>query len=179
MTGYQEAFDNPVAVTDKQDHYSRREVGLSHPDVAGFIRIRDNGDVEICAGDGLAILMHPKTGTITFVADHINFITRSDSGLKWNHVAFNEKATSFKEPTFIASDPNSLEAFDTYEGVESYLRGIEEEGHTVWVRDNLGNKMSLDEYADLLRDKEKETDPDGFPDYSDAPAVSEGLDDGF
>lgn len=169
MAVYQETFDNPIITADKQDHYSKREVGISHPDVSGFVRIRDNGDIEICAGDGLAILLHPKTGTITFVADHINFITRSDGGLKWNHVAFNEKATSFKEPTFIAADPNSLEAFDTYEGIETYLRGIEEEGHTVWVRDNLGNKMSLDEYADILRDKQDPDEELGAPDYPDIP----------
>lgn len=152
-----QTFEHPTAITEKQDHYSKREVGISHPDVAGFICIRDNGDIEICGGDGLAILMHPKTGTITFVADHINFITRGDGGLKWNHVAFNEKATSFKEPTFITSDPNTLDAFDAYEGIGSYLQGIESRRHTVRVRDNLGNSMSFDEYTEALRGDEDDT----------------------
>lgn len=88
---------------ESENRYGDREVGLNHPDVPGFVRIRDNGDIEIVGGEGLAFIMSPSTGSITLVADKIKFLTK-ESGLRWNKKTFNGKATKYNEPTFTVVD---------------------------------------------------------------------------
>lgn len=153
-------FDNPIDIIDSQDKYSGREVGLTHPDVPGFVRIRDNGDIEIVAGEGLAILMHPSNGTITFVADHINFMTRGQGGLRWNHILFNDRATTFNEPTFVARDDTEQDIYSPYEGVDIFLKDMEDGNQVAWVRDEQGNKMTLEEYTQLMKDQSEDVEPD-------------------
>lgn len=92
-------FENPEELNQAQDTFSSREVGLTHPDVPGFLRIKDNGDIEIVAGEGLSIIMNAASRSITFVADSVKFLTK-DEGLRWNKLLFNGQATTFNEPTF-------------------------------------------------------------------------------
>jgi hypothetical protein len=37
----------------KRSSFSRREVGLSHPDTSSFIKLNDRGEIEIFAGEEL------------------------------------------------------------------------------------------------------------------------------
>jgi len=146
-----QTFETPLQTLDQQDKFGHREVGITHPDVPGFVRIRDNEDIEIVASEGLAILMHPRNGTITFVADHINLMTRNEDGLRWNHVLFNSRATSFNEPTFITRNETVQEAYETFEGTDLFLSDIQNVRSSGWIRDKDGNTMTLDEYAELKR----------------------------
>lgn len=156
-------FDTPQKTLDKQHYFGPREVGLSHPDVHSFIRLCDNGNIEITAGEGLLISLNPKSGSITFVADHINFITRSNGGLKWNHVSFNERATSFNEPTFIADDWIRIDTI--FEGMDDFAEGLQNRKSEVRVRDEMGNQMPLDEYVKIVS-----TEDEPVPDH-DAPDI--------
>lgn len=140
-----QTFDNTLHAAAEDANFSGREVGITHPDVPGFLRIKDNGDIEVVAGEGLAIVMSPKNGSITFVADSVNFMTRPD-GFKWNHVAFNDRATTFTEPTFIFKEPK-LNAYDIHEGIEFFSGQIIEDTKRVAVRDSEGNEISFDEYV--------------------------------
>src|SRR5690242_4881809 len=97
-----EKFTRSTDVLDLQNNFSDREVGVTHPDISSHIRLRDNGDIEIITGEKLAIVMNRKNASITFVADHVRFLTRDDdTGMRWNKMAFNHKATLFNEPTFV------------------------------------------------------------------------------
>lgn len=116
-----QTFDTPLEEVDRQDRFSRREPGLTHPDIESlFVRLRDNGDLEIVAGEGLAIIMRPSNRSITFIADHVNIMTQAEEGLRWNHVSFNSKAVSFHEPTFITKNDEQLDAYHTYEGLDPF-----------------------------------------------------------
>lgn len=97
-------FESPDRNIQREDRYGAREVGLTHPDVPGFVRLRDNGDIEIVAGEGVSILMNARNRSITFVAESIKFLTKTEDGLRWNKVSFNEAATNANEPTFVDSD---------------------------------------------------------------------------
>lgn len=107
----------PYHIIDQQDQYGANEVGVIHPTNLSFLRIKDNGDIEISAGEGLAIILHPGKKMISFVADEIKFLTKTN-GLKWNNVKFNSGATTFNEPTLIPV--NYEEIYSPYRGTESF-----------------------------------------------------------
>jgi hypothetical protein len=138
-------FDSPSHDRHRLEEFGLREVGINHPDVPGFFRIRDNGDVEIVAGEGLAIVMSPRSGSITLVADHIKFMTRHDGGLRWNKVNFNERAVSFHEPTFISVEEDRETTI--YNGVDDYVLDVDDPAEIV-VKDSRGSSVPLSDYID-------------------------------
>jgi len=140
-----QTFDNALHTASEDSNFAGREVGITHPDVPGFIRIKNNGDIELVAGEGVAIIMSPQNGSITFVADSVNFMTRPN-GFKWNHVAFNDRATTFTEPTFIFNEPK-LNAYDMHEGIEFFSGELIKGSQKVVVQDSEGNEISFDDYV--------------------------------
>jgi len=122
-------FENIQDINSKLTHFAEREVGITHPDVTGFIRIRNNGDIEIVAGEGLAIVLNPHSNSITFVADHIKFMTKHEGGLRWNDLSFNDRATNFSEPTLVKVD-DAREGYGLYKGVDHFTPEAEEPEHT-------------------------------------------------
>lgn len=111
-------FSVPIHLIEQQDNFSPTEVGLTHPEMPSFMRLRDNGDVEIVAGEGLSIVMHSAKKSITFEADDIKFLTRKN-GLRWNKLAFNDQAIKFNEPTFLMV--NTKDKYGLYSDVDYYL----------------------------------------------------------
>lgn len=112
-------FEHPNQIILNQSRFSESEIGLTHPDTGAFIRLCDNGDVEIVAGEGVSIVMSPRSRSIVFNADSIKFVTKEEGGLRWNRQMFNEKATSFQEPTFLEFDDEFV--YDIYRGVEDFM----------------------------------------------------------
>lgn len=112
-------FDNPNQFVQDQDYFGDREVGLNHPDVKSFVRLKDNGDVEIMANEGLGIVLRPAKNSILLYADHVQIMTKEQDGLKWNDLSFNSKATAYNEPTFIKQIATDFH--NTYKGVEHFL----------------------------------------------------------
>ena len=94
-------FERPTGIMHQQDTFGANEVGLTHPSQSTHVRLRDNGDVEIIAGDGVGIVLSAARKTITFFADQIKLLTNEDNGLRWNANAFNIKATSFSQPALV------------------------------------------------------------------------------
>lgn len=41
----------------RRNQFSRREVGLNHPDNDAFIRLNDDGDIEIFAAPGVGMVI--------------------------------------------------------------------------------------------------------------------------
>jgi len=109
----------PTKIVKEQKKFQPREVGLTHPDNPSFFRVRDNGDIEIFAGDGVGIVICPETKSVSFVGDTVKVITNEDDGLKWNDKKFNSKATKFSEPT--------LTSHDVDDDFKSLYRGIEDD----------------------------------------------------
>lgn len=115
-----DTFNRPTDALSLQDNYSDREVGITHPDVSSFIKLRDNGDVEIVTGEGVGIIMNRNNKSISFFGDHIRFLTREDdTGMRWNKIAFNPKATSFNEPAFVV--PAIDDMYNLYQDTDGYF----------------------------------------------------------
>lgn len=139
---------------NKDSEFSKSEVGLTHMGTDSFIRLCDNGNIEIFAGQEAAIILNPNTGTVTINADCIKFKTRERGGLRWNKMLFNAKATGFSEPTFITIE-DGIDTKNRYRGVNYFASDIESsefKGFTV-VDDETGTPMTLGEYAKRLREE--------------------------
>jgi hypothetical protein len=103
-----------------QDRFSEREVGITHPDVSSHVRLKDNGDIEIISGEGLGIVFNRKDRSMTFFADSVRMLTRDDdTGLRWNKLAFNPKATTYDQPAFIRLVESDLP--NIYRGVGQFF----------------------------------------------------------
>lgn len=113
-------FQQPVRSAIAQDQFGLNEPGLVHPRRPSFVRLHDNGDIELTAGETLSILMAPSNRTITFVADQVKFLTKDD-GFRWNRLSFNKDAWQFNQPTFHQLDDS--DAHSLYRGVDVFLQG--------------------------------------------------------
>ena len=111
----------------KRKTFSDREVGLTHPDIASFIRLNDYGDIEIFASPGVGIVISARSKSISLFADDIKLNSKED-GFKWNRYSFNYAASSYSEPTLIKINPKTIHSANNK--VSYYLdfaKRIEEE----------------------------------------------------
>lgn len=111
-------FNRPYDLLAQQSKFGGREVGLTHPDVFSFIKIGDNGDIQLMAQDGLGIIISASQHCIFLVGDTVKFLTKSDEGLKWNKLAFNSKATKYSEPAFVFPKKQTS---GLYDGIDNFL----------------------------------------------------------
>lgn len=128
-----EKFRRPTQFVQEQDRFGANEVGLNHPNNQSFLRIRNNGDIEIVAGERCSIIMSPSTSTIAFVADNIKFLTKENGGLRWNNLLFNQAADSFNEPSFVPAADH--ETFGLYKGVEQFIYDEQNEDAPIVAND--------------------------------------------
>lgn len=103
-------FIKPRHIGMAQDEFANNEVGIVHPNRNSFIRIRDNGDIEMVATDGCSMILSATQRTLFVNADEVRFITNT-GGLLWNKMKFNDNALSFKDPTLIPNDFNKANNF--------------------------------------------------------------------
>jgi len=85
----------------KRNTFSRREVGLTHPDTSAFVRLNDRGEVEIFAGEELGIIISPQTRSISIFADVVKVVTKEDYGFRWNNMSFNYASDAYNEPSLV------------------------------------------------------------------------------
>jgi hypothetical protein len=114
-------FERPHNNKESQDMFGLREVGLNHPDVDGFIRIRDNGDIEIVVGEGCGIILNAKKRSVTIVADEVKFITNAGNAIRWNEKRFNYQGNSFTQPALV--DVETSEHQNLYDGAADFYGG--------------------------------------------------------
>jgi hypothetical protein len=91
----------------RRNEFSRREVGFNHPDNSSFIRLNDDGDIEIFAAPGVGMVISGTGRSISLFADKIRMFC-SETGLRWNNFNFNYSAVDYSQPTLIKIDPNSI-----------------------------------------------------------------------
>lgn len=105
----------------RRKEFSDREVGITHPDLNSFIRLNDQGDIEIFAAPGVGIVISTRSKSISLFGDSIRFYTKDD-GLRWNSYNFNYAASSYVEPTLVKI--NYKQIHSAQNGIYHYLDGI-------------------------------------------------------
>lgn len=107
----------------RRREYSDREVGITHPDLSSFIRLNDQGDIEIFAAPGVGIVISSLSKSVSIFADSIKFFTKED-GLRWNSYNFNYSASSYVEPTLVKINPKTIHS--AVNGIQHFLGRIAE-----------------------------------------------------
>lgn len=107
---------------NRRKEFSDREVGVTHPDLSSFIRLNDQGDIEIFAAPGLGIVISSRSKSISFFADNIRMFSKED-GLRWNNFNFNYAASSYIEPTLIKFSKEKVHS--AINGIHHFLSGID------------------------------------------------------
>lgn len=111
-------FTRPTSILEKQGLFGDFEVGLSHPHTKAFIKLADNGDIQIMVDEATGIILSPNKGAILLVGNIVKVLTNEQDGLRWNQMAFNPNATTYAQPTLV---PLKTYAGNTYANIENYL----------------------------------------------------------
>lgn len=127
---FDEAFE-----LERRNTFSRREVGLTHPDTSSFIKLNDKGEIEIFAGEEIGIIISPATGTISLFADIVKVYTKEDSGLRWNNKSFNYAGDSYNEPSLVTTEVKEINPGFNY--ADYYLDAVDQFDQT----DNSNNNI--------------------------------------
>lgn len=120
---------NQAQELSKRSSFSRREVGLTHPDTSAFVRLNDRGDIEIFADEELGIVISPNSRSISIFADVVKIVTKEDYGLRWNNMSFNYAGDVYNEPSLVMTSEKEynsgfnyadyyLDAVDAYNDIE-------------------------------------------------------------
>jgi hypothetical protein len=115
---------NEAHELEKRSTFSRREVGLTHPDNSAFVRLNDRGEVEIFAGEELGIVISPQSGSISIFADVVKIFTKEDYGLRWNNKSLNYAADVYNEPSLVETSHKEYNSGFLY--ADHYLNYLEE-----------------------------------------------------
>lgn len=116
-------FDEVVEFK-KRKEFSTREVGITHPDNNGFIRISDSGEIEIFAAPGVGLVINPSTRSVSIFADSIKFFSKEDDGLRWNNMSFNPSGDAYHEPAFVKT--NDFSNNPAYFRTNYYLNNLDQ-----------------------------------------------------
>ena len=114
-------FNRPTDIVVNQDTFSKTEVGLTNLNTTSFIKLLDNGDLEIIVKDGLGLIFSAEHSTITLMGNAIRFLTTHNNGLVWNRTAFNDQATTYSEASLVNLTDQDLSQI--FNGVDHYLPG--------------------------------------------------------
>lgn len=136
-------FDQQYEQVRKEETFGPREVGISHPDNNSFVKIADNGDVEVSVGPGCAVILHPQDGSITFVASRVRFLIGDNGAFTINDLILNTDATNYAEPTFV--ERSMTDHTYLYDGTTNYVAEVDDRE----VRDPAtGRVITWDEYVE-------------------------------
>lgn len=107
-----------------RNSFSRREVGLTHPDTSAFVRLNDRGDIEIFAGEELGIVISPSSRAISIFADVVKIVTKEDYGLRWNNMSFNYASDMYNEPSLVSTSQKEYNSGFNY--AHYYLDSVDD-----------------------------------------------------
>jgi hypothetical protein len=102
----------------KRREFSDREVGLTHPDLSSFIRLNDQGDIEIFASPGVGIVISGRSKSISLFGEQIRMHCNED-GLRWNNYNFNYSSSDYSEPTLVKLNYKNIHSAQN--GISYYL----------------------------------------------------------
>jgi len=144
-------YFNESLELEKRSSFSRREVGLTHPDTSSFIKLNDKGEIEIFAGEEIGIIISPATGTISLFADIIKLYTKEDVGLRWNNKSFNYAGDSYNEPSLVNTEIKEINPGFNY--ANYYLDAVDQFDQT----DNSNNNIVTINGEFAFRDDKTDT----------------------
>jgi hypothetical protein len=87
--------------------YSGTEPGISHPKKDASIKLRDDGCIDIFAGDNVGIRLDPNAGSVNIFGDKVNLWTSSTSihteenSLMWNYNPLNPDMYMHEEDKYL------------------------------------------------------------------------------
>lgn len=102
----------------QQNTFSTTEVGITHLNTPGYIRLTDAGDIQIMADDGLGIIINYKNRSITLMADTFKIMTTDHEGFGWNTNFFNPAATVYSQPALNPATGTNVK--NVFAGTENY-----------------------------------------------------------
>lgn len=111
-------FQRPTELFLQKNRFSSTEVGLTHQMAPAFVRLCDNGDIELIAAEGLGMVFHVANKSITIIADSVKMITKDD-GLRWNDSHFNPNGTEWTEPAILKKDIDDMHGI--FDGIDNYI----------------------------------------------------------
>ena len=126
-------------VFNKRNEFSRREVGVNHPDTLSFVKLTDSGDIEIMASPGVGIVISASNRSISLFADTFKIYTTEDDGIRWNQHAFNYAGADFTEPFLVTlRDFQKSPAYHNYEEKIGKIQALKN------ITDNKGITINTD-----------------------------------
>lgn len=136
----------------KRHEFSDTEVGITHPDISSFIRLNDDGDIEIFTEPGVGLIINGTSRSITFFADTIRFHTKDD-GLRWNNYAFNSSSTTYIEPTLVKINMDKIHP--AIYDVSHYLDRVkqiedQEKSQPITIKGDFSFAQSENELSNIL-----------------------------
>lgn len=115
MARFERPFNNLLA----QNQFSLREPGLTHPDNETYIKLRDNGDIELVVSEGLGMVFNKRKRSVTIIADEIKFLTSLGDSITWNDKKLNSQAVLYTQPALVPTEAH--EKFSPYTGTEEFF----------------------------------------------------------
>lgn len=112
-------FNRPFSAAATRDKFSSREVGLNHPDNGTFIRLCDNGNIELMVSTNFGIVLDASSRSINLYADSLIVHTKDIDGFRWNRLSFNSRATKYTEPSFVETLVTDFSSI--FDGVEELV----------------------------------------------------------
>jgi hypothetical protein len=121
---HESGYFNESDEISKRNTFSKREVGLTHPDTSSFIRLTDRGDIEIFAGEELGIIISPSSGSISIFADVLKIYSKEDDGLRWNNMSLNYASDQYSEPALVKTNKKNINSGFNY--ADYYLNSLDD-----------------------------------------------------
>jgi len=121
---HQSGYFNESDEVSKRNSFSKREVGLTHPDTSSFIKLTDRGDIEIFAGEELGIIISPSSGSISIFADVLKIYSKEDDGLRWNNMSLNYASDQYSEPALVKTNKKNINSGFNY--ADYYLNSLDD-----------------------------------------------------
>jgi hypothetical protein len=123
----------------KTYHFSGNEPGIAHPTTGSSVRLRDDGCIDIFAGENLGIRLDPNANSVNIFGDVVNIWSSKTSihtdanRLLWNYNPLNPDMYQHYNEDYLVSgtmkvwDKNKKEWKRVAHNVRPYLKSIENE----------------------------------------------------
>lgn len=121
---HESGYFNESDEVSKRSTFSKREVGLTHPDTSSFIKLTDRGDIEIFAGEELGIIISPSSGSISIFADVLKIYSKEDDGVRWNNMSLNYASDEYSEPALVKTNKKNINSGFNY--ADYYLNSLDD-----------------------------------------------------
>ncbi len=144
----------------KSYRFRGNEPGFVHPVTHASVRMRDDGAIDIFAGEHLGIRLDPNAQSVNIFADKFNVWSSTTSihtdrnHLLWNYMPLNPQIPEMQDRV----DRDNWPRVGPYEGQRRYFKGLYEYEEYICEIDDDGNEvcgweLQSPRYRPYLRDQ--------------------------